>query len=73
MEPQCFADPAEAIGATRAGARHDAAILDLQMPDLSGIDLAENLRSLSAESRTPIIIYSSISQFTKSERDRIES
>jgi signal transduction histidine kinase/DNA-binding response OmpR family regulator len=51
--------------------RLDLAILDLQMPGESGIDLAVQLRENPATRALPIIIYSSIAQFTRAERDRI--
>jgi signal transduction histidine kinase/CheY-like chemotaxis protein len=72
MQPEVFDKPATALAALRAGLGVDAVILDLQMPEVSGIDLAESLRGDSATSAVPIIIYSSVSQFSKPERERIK-
>ena len=72
MKPWVFDSPAAALTAAKQGSRFDAAILDLQMPEASGIDLAEKLRATPATSAVPILIYSSVSQFSKQERDRIK-
>ncbi|MDH6232181.1 signal transduction histidine kinase/DNA-binding response OmpR family regulator [Mesorhizobium soli] len=71
MQSTTFSSPSAAIEALSAGSRYDIAILDLVMPDTDGIALAEQIRGLPAGKSLPIIIYSSLSQFAKSERERI--
>ena len=72
MRHEAFEDPAAAMAVLQAGGMFDAAILDMQMPDANGIDLAERLRAAPAERVFPIVIYSSISEFSKADRDRIK-
>jgi len=49
--------------------KYDLFILDLVMPDMTGFELAEKIRSLPQYQRTPVVIYSSV---TKTE-DRIRA
>jgi len=49
--------------------KYDLFILDLVMPEMTGFELAEKIRSLPQYQRTPIVIYSSV---TKTE-DRIRA
>ncbi len=62
----------EALAIFRAGETFDAAVLDLVMPGQSGIDLATEIRSLPAGQNIPIILYSSITQFSRDDRERIQ-
>ena len=55
--------PLEALAWARSGQRFDLAILDLHMPDLDGIQLAEAMRDLArtaARSPVPVLILSSV-------------
>ena len=55
--------PLEALAWARAGQRFDLAILDLHMPDLDGIQLAEAMRDLArgtAQPPIPVLILSSV-------------
>jgi signal transduction histidine kinase/CheY-like chemotaxis protein len=57
------ASPVEALGWVREGAEFDLAILDLHMPDLDGIELAEALRDTARARGTdpvPVLILSSV-------------
>ena len=57
------ASPLEALAWARAGQRFDLAILDLHMPDLDGIELAEAMRDLArgaAQPPVPVLILSSV-------------
>ena len=67
------ASPAEAVALLRGGRRYDAAILDVQMPNIDGIDLAVMIRQEPGCSDLPILLYSSITQFSKADRDRLRS
>jgi CheY-like chemotaxis protein len=72
MEPHVFETAAAAQEAARSGLQFDSAIIDLHMPGMSGIELAERLRAIRPGDEFPVIIYSSISQFSKEERNRIK-
>jgi signal transduction histidine kinase/CheY-like chemotaxis protein len=48
MLPRATASPHEALEWLHQGARFDLAILDLHMPDMDGVELAEALRRLEA-------------------------
>lgn len=65
--------PGEAIELLRGTRRHDAAIIDIQMPDISGIDLAETIRALPGCATLPILFYSSISMLSQSDRARMNA
>ncbi|MBL0375299.1 response regulator [Rhizobium sp. KVB221] len=71
MQSTAFSSPSAAIEALSAGNHYDIAILDLVMPDTDGIALAEQIRKLPAGRSLPMIIYSSLSQFSKADRERI--
>lgn len=65
------ASPAEAVALLRGGHRYDAAILDVQMPNVDGIDLAVMIRQEPGCGDLPILLYSSITQFSRSDRERL--
>jgi signal transduction histidine kinase/DNA-binding response OmpR family regulator/tetratricopeptide (TPR) repeat protein len=46
MEARATGSPQEALAWVRRGDRFDIAILDMQMPDMSGVELAKALRAL---------------------------
>ncbi len=57
------ASPVEALGWVREGAEFNLAILDLHMPDLDGIELAEAMREAARARRAepiPVLILSSV-------------
>jgi CheY-like chemotaxis protein len=73
MEPHATGSPREALEWVRQGMHFDLAILDLQMPEMDGIDLAAAIRSVEAGLRpvqeigagarpapTPLILLSSL-------------
>ena len=61
----------EALALLREGRRYDAAILDMQMPVVDGIDLARMLRSEPGFAALPVLVYSSIGQFSTADRERL--
>jgi signal transduction histidine kinase/DNA-binding response OmpR family regulator len=63
--------PDDALSLVRRGEGFDAAILDMQMPDRNGIDLAVQIRATPGYADIPIILYSSVMQFSKEDRDRV--
>ncbi len=54
------ASPLAALERFRSGEPFDLAILDMQMPDMHGVELASELRSLSSGSDMPLILLSSL-------------
>jgi GAF domain-containing protein/DNA-binding response OmpR family regulator len=62
VEGTATASPTEALAWVRDGREFDAAILDLMMPELDGIELAESLAALRPERPMPVVILSSIGQ-----------
>jgi CheY-like chemotaxis protein len=53
--------PSQALEWVRAGQRFDAAILDMQMPEKSGVELAESLRHEGLDDM-PIIVLTSLGE-----------
>lgn len=60
MEVTALSSAEQALSALRDGARFDLAILDMQMPSMDGLELAEGIASLDAT--LPLILLSSIGQ-----------
>jgi CheY-like chemotaxis protein len=58
MTASATGDPAEAVAWIRDGQRFDAAILDMQMPGMDGIELAQALRRAGADG-LPLILLGS--------------
>lgn len=62
MQVRDTAYPAEALEWVQRGDPFDAAVLDLQMPDMDGLSLARALRTHPNMRRLPLIISSSLGQ-----------
>ncbi|VAW36012.1 Signal transduction histidine kinase, partial [hydrothermal vent metagenome] len=62
MIPHCCASGAEAISALEGDVHFDAAILDMQMPHISGAMLAEIIRKKYSQTELPMIMLTSLSQ-----------
>jgi CheY-like chemotaxis protein len=64
MNTRTAATPGEALKWLRRGDRFDVAVLDLQMPDMDGVELAEAIRQLEADrggmGRLPLVLFSSL-------------
>jgi CheY-like chemotaxis protein len=59
MEPHCAASGPEALAWLAAGHRADLAILDMQMPEMDGLELAARIHGLPDHSGLPLILLSS--------------
>lgn len=60
MKPTYATGPAEALALLRDGQRFDIAILDMHMPDMDGIGLAQAIRDLPDPQPMPLILLSSL-------------
>ena len=52
--------PAEALRLIASGETYDAAVLDMNMPEMSGIELARKIRALGAAGTLPLVLLSSL-------------
>ena len=60
MKPHVCASAEEALAWLDAGDRYDMALLDMQMPEMDGMALAEALRARPATRECPLVMLSSI-------------
>lgn len=60
MVPKATESPNEAISWLRAGEKFDLAILDMQMPEMDGMMLAEAIRKLPKGSDLPLVLLTSM-------------
>src|SRR6185369_11844821 len=60
MEVQAAAGGAEALGWIGRGDRFDIAILDMQMPEMDGVQLADALRFHRSAQELPLILLTSL-------------
>ncbi|MCL5773032.1 MAG: response regulator [Firmicutes bacterium] len=68
MEPTAAASGMEAVDLIRRGERFRLAILDLNMPEMDGFMLAEEIRRFHSAESMPLILLSSITAFKHDER-----
>jgi signal transduction histidine kinase/CheY-like chemotaxis protein/HPt (histidine-containing phosphotransfer) domain-containing protein len=66
------ASPDEALARFCEGESCDVAVLDMQMPDMDGLDLAAAIRPLPGGERLPIILLTSLGAVESSQRARVE-
>ncbi len=64
MRPTCVGGGADALTLLRCGKTFDLAILDMQMPEMDGLMLAHAIHANPAHKATPIILLTSMGQFT---------
>lgn len=60
LEPRAAASGEEALTWIEAGHKFDLAILDMQIPDMDGVMLAERLRQQRSAEDIPLILFSSL-------------
>ncbi len=65
MRPEAVSSGAEALGAVLSGTGYDLAILDMQMPEMDGLELAEKLHRKKESENLPLIMMSSAGQMEK--------
>lgn len=59
MYPRATTSQHEALGWLKKGDPFDIAILDYHMPEMNGVDLARQIRSVRSDSTMPLILFSS--------------
>jgi signal transduction histidine kinase/DNA-binding response OmpR family regulator len=67
LVPVTFESAHAALDWVRSGQVFDLAILDMQMPEMSGLDLATQLRALPAGAAVPLVLLTSIGKLARSE------
>ncbi|MGD0515994.1 MAG: PAS domain S-box protein [Thermoguttaceae bacterium] len=71
MHPTAVASGPETLDLLRQGASFDLAFLDLQMPEMDGLMLAEEIKKIPAAAAMPLVLLSSLScRLSDSENDR---
>ena len=72
MQPQDTGDPAEALSWVQEGRSFDVAVLDMQMPDMDGLMLAEAIRRTQDAQALPLAILTSMGDpVATAEMDRL--
>jgi two-component system, sensor histidine kinase len=72
MIPSATASGLEALEWIRRGDRFDLAILDMRMPEMDGLMLAQKIRQVQKNSAFPLVMLSSIGQRVDIDRDSAE-
>jgi CheY-like chemotaxis protein/nitrogen-specific signal transduction histidine kinase len=67
MEPLSVASGAAALAWVEGGGSFDLAILDMQMPGMSGLELASRLRTLPGVGKAPLVLLTSINKTARVE------
>ncbi len=62
MQVSQQADPHEALTRAQAGDRYDVYLLDMNMPQMTGLQLASELRRLDGASNSPMLLLTSLGQ-----------
>ena len=73
MTAEATGSPAEALRLMTFGKVYDAAVLDMNMPEMTGIELAQKIRALGAEGKLPLVLLSSLVPLSDRDRKDIES
>lgn len=60
MTADATESPAEALRLIASGETYDAAVLDMNMPEMSGVELARKIRALGAAGALPLVLLSSL-------------
>jgi CheY-like chemotaxis protein len=69
MVPKDAERPADALGWIQAGEQFDIAILDMHMPDMDGLELAQGIRA--AQPALPMVLFSSLGRKEVGDKDNL--
>ncbi len=64
--------PLEALRWIKEGKSYDVAILDMSMPEMDGIELAEHIRTHRTREQLPLLLLSSLATLSDISQDRLE-
>ncbi len=67
MIPRITTSSAEALDWIKLGENFDVAILDMQMPQMDGLQLAKAIRTYAAAEKLPLVLLTSLGQSNKQE------
>ena len=73
MEAKATGSPLEALEWLRNGERFDAGVLDMNMPELDGLELAHRIRETHDSDALPLILLSSLGGLTSDESEKLET
>ncbi|MER9328701.1 GAF domain-containing protein [Mesorhizobium sp. M0488] len=73
MVPHTTESPLDALRRISSGENYDALVLDMNMPEMDGIELAKRLRGLGQSGDLPLILLSSLVPLDERNRADIES
>ena len=73
MVPHTTESPLDALRRISSGENYDAVVLDMNMPDMDGIELAKRLRRLGQRGDLPLILLSSLVPLDEKNKAAIES
>ena len=71
MTPRATAHPEEALRWLRQGEEFDAALLDMQLTHMSGVDLAEEMQKLPRGQHLPMVLLTSLNAEENAAGDRV--
>jgi CheY-like chemotaxis protein len=73
MVPHTTESPLDALRRISSGENYDAVVLDMNMPEMDGIELAKRLRRLGQRGDLPLILLSSLVPLDEKNKAAIES
>jgi signal transduction histidine kinase/DNA-binding response OmpR family regulator len=73
MVPVVAASADEGMSLLRDGSRYDLAILDLSMPGMDGIGLAQMIRAEEGHRAVPLVLFTSVVPLSEEQRERVKS
>ncbi len=72
MQSEQTDSPLEALRWIKEGRPYDVAILDMSMPEMDGIELAENIRAHRTREQLPLLLLSSLATLSDISPERLE-
>jgi len=72
LAPKSYTEPQTALDAIENGATFDIGIIDMNMPDMDGITLAQRIRQKLPQSALPLILLSSVGREAEHDPERVK-